>query len=160
MIWLVALAAALVILHVLWPYLLKRGAAYSTSSVRAVEWAFSKVGVAGKKVYDLGCGYGRVLVIAKKMGAVAVGVEIDPVRWFICKLRCLCRVVRGDMYNINLVDADVVYIFQWPTVNKKLAEKFRKELKPGAYVISYMWPVPGLLEIARNDELKIYIYRV
>ncbi|AET33888.1 methyltransferase domain-containing protein [Pyrobaculum ferrireducens] len=156
----VAVAAIVAVLHFLWPYLVGRGGAYSTSSRRAAEWAFRRIGVAGKKVYDLGCGYGGVLALAKAMGAVPVGVEIDPVRWLVCALRCGCRVVLGDMFKTPLRDADVVYIFQWPSVNARLAEKFRRELRSGAYVVSYMWEVPGLRLVAYNPALRVYVYQV
>ncbi|MEM0464859.1 MAG: class I SAM-dependent methyltransferase [Pyrobaculum sp.] len=151
---------AAVILHLLWPFLVGRGGAYSTSSARAAEWAFRRIGVAGRRVYDLGCGYGVVLALARKMGAVPLGVEIDPIRWLICSLRCGCRVILGDMFQVSLADADVVYIFQWPSVNARLAEKFLRELRPGAYVVSYMWEVPRLKLVAYNPSLKVYIYQV
>jgi len=147
------------VLHVLWPMIIKRGAGFSPSAVKAARWAFQVVGVRGKRVVDLGCGYGRVLALAKSMGAASVaGVEIDPVRWLICTARCRCRVALGDMFKFDVSDADVVYIFQWPSVNARLAEKLRRELKPGAYVVSYMWEVPGLRLVAHSPELRVYIY--
>ena len=66
--------------------------------------------------------------------------------------------IYGDMFKISLADADVVYVFQWPSVNAKLAEKFRKELRPGTYVVSYMWEVPGLRLVAYHSRLRVYIY--
>ncbi|RFA96057.1 class I SAM-dependent methyltransferase [Pyrobaculum aerophilum] len=155
-----ALVVAAIILHLLWPFLAGRGGAYSTSSVSAAEWAFRRIGVAGRRVYDLGCGYGVILALARRMGAVPIGVEIDPLRWLICSLRCRCRVILGDMFQVPLADADVVYIFQWPSVNARLAEKFLSELRPGAYVVSYMWEVPRLKLVAYEPVLKIYIYQV
>jgi len=152
------LAALLAVLHFVWPFVARRGGAYSTSRAEAAEWAFRRIGVAGKKVYDLGCGYGRVLSIAKRLGAVPIGVELDPLRWLICRLRCRCKVIHGDMFKIPLADADVVYIFQWPSVNAKLAKKFGKELRPGAFVVSYMWEVPGLRLVAYEPRLRVYIY--
>ncbi|AFA40226.1 hypothetical protein Pogu_2199 [Pyrobaculum oguniense TE7] len=151
--------AGVAILHFVWPFLAGRGGAYSTSSLRAAAWAFEKIGVKGKKVYDLGCGYGVVLALAKKMGAVPVGVELDPLRWLICALRCRCKVLLGDMFKTPLHDADVVYIFQWPSVNERLADKFAKELRPGAYVVSYMWEVPGLRLVDHNPRLRVYVYQ-
>jgi len=151
------------VFHVLWPMIAKRGAGFSPSAVKAARWAFQVVGVRGKSAVDLGCGYGRVLALAKSMGAASVaGVEIDPIRWLICAIRCLrrCRVAYGDMFKFDVSDADVVYIFQWPSVNARLAEKLRRELKPGAYVVSYMWEVPGLRLVVHNPELKVYIYTV
>jgi len=67
-------------------------------------------------------------------------------------------VIYGDMFKTPLSDADVVYIFQWPTVNAKLAEKLKRELRPGTYVVSYMWEVPGLRLVAHERRLRVYIY--
>jgi len=153
--------SAFAAVHIFWPLLAGRGATLALSSAEAARWAFQLVGVRGKKVVDLGCGYGTVLALAKSMGAAsAVGVEIDPLRWLACALRCRrgCRAVYGDMFKFDVSDADVVYIFQWPSVNARLAEKLKRELKPGACVVSYMWEVPGLRLVARNPELRVYVY--
>ncbi|MGC8973313.1 MAG: class I SAM-dependent methyltransferase [Thermoproteus sp.] len=157
----IALAIALAIsLHMLWPHLTGRGAGYGTSSLKAARKALELVDVKGKRFYELGCGYGAVLVLASRAGAEVVGVEIDPIRALICKLRCpRCRIVWGDMFKIPLGDADVVYIFQWPSVNERLAAKFNKELRKDALVISYYWEVPDMELVSRDDENKIYIYR-
>jgi hypothetical protein len=64
------------------------------------------------------------------------------------------------MFKTPLSDADVVYIFQWPSVNAKLAEKLKRELRPGAFVVSYMWEVPGLRLVAHERRLRVYIYEM
>jgi len=153
-------AIVLLVLHFLWPYILRKGAGYSSSNTKSVIWAFKLVNIKGKRLIDLGCGYGRVLKIAKRMGANVTGIEIDPIRWFISLIRCRCRVLFGDMFKIDLSNYDVVYLFQWPSVNKKLARKFKKELRKGTHVISYMWEVPGLELVAYDKKLDIYIYRI
>ncbi|MEM3827748.1 MAG: hypothetical protein QXP36_00820 [Conexivisphaerales archaeon] len=134
------------------------GAGYGPSDLKAVERALELVGVRGKKLYELGCGYGAVLRLASRMGAIATDVEIDPIRALICKLRCRnCKIIWGDMFEVPLGDADVVYIFQWPSVNERLAEKFNRELKEGAVVVSYRWEVPNMEPI--YAENRIYVYR-
>ncbi|MFB6490862.1 MAG: methyltransferase domain-containing protein [Thermoproteus sp. AZ2] len=147
-------------LHLMWPHISGRGAGYGRSDLRAAERALELVDVRGKTFYELGCGYGDVLAMAARAGARAKGVELDPIRWLICRARCRgCEVVLGDMFKVPLNDADVVYIFQWPSVNEKLAEKFEKELKPGALVISYYWEVPGMELVLYDERHKLYIYR-
>jgi SAM-dependent methyltransferases len=64
------------------------------------------------------------------------------------------------MFKTPISDADVVYIFQWPTVNAKLAEKLKRELRPGAFVVSYMWEVPDLRLTTYEPKLRIYIYEI
>lgn len=147
-------------LHLSWPHLARKGAGYGTSSLEAARRALEAVGVRGKVFYELGCGYGRVLLMAARAGADARGVEIDPLRWLACRLRCRsCKVIYGDMFEVPLHDADVVYIFQWPSVNERLAEKLNRELKPNALVISYYWEMPNMKLISYDSKYKIYIYK-
>ena len=40
-------------------------------------------------------------------------------------------------------EADVVYFFLMPDKMERLRTKFEKELKSGAKVVSYVWPIPG-----------------
>ncbi|MEL9990762.1 MAG: methyltransferase domain-containing protein [Thermoproteus sp.] len=157
----IALIVALAIsIHLLWPHITGRGAGYGTSDIKAAEKAIRAVGVKGKVFYELGCGYGAVLRLAYREGAVVVGVEIDPIRALICKLRCWrCRIILGDMFKVPLRDADIVYIFQWPSVNEKLSKKFNEELKRDAIVISYYWEVPNMELIYLDEKAKIYVYR-
>jgi len=58
-------------------------------------------------VYDLGCGDGRIIVTAaRRYGARAVGIELDPLRFVWCQilvtvlgLRNRVRIVYGDFYK-------------------------------------------------------------
>ncbi len=150
-----------VAVSLLWPHLFRIGAAYSVSDLRAVRSAFELVGIRGKRVYDLGCGTGEVLRMVEDMGGVGIGVEIDPVRWLICRLRVRgSKVILGNMYRVPLSDADVIYVFQWPSVNRRLAAKILNEARPGTIVVSYYWEMPMLTPIHIDREKRIYIYRV
>ena len=53
--------------------------------------AICKLAKINKKdiVYDLGCGDAEVLLQSAKLGASGVGIEIDPSRVFIAKLKVL-----------------------------------------------------------------------
>ena len=61
----------------------------------------------GDVVYDLGCGDGRaVATAARRFGAQAVGIEIDPLRYLWCQmlitilgLRRRVKIVFGDFFN-------------------------------------------------------------
>ena len=73
----------------------------------------------GSTIYDLGCGFGKVVfTLAKKYPeSKFVGVDIDPVktRWcnFALKLNGLSqvRIIRQNILRANLSDASGVYIF-------------------------------------------------
>jgi predicted RNA methylase len=121
----------------------------------------------GEVVYDLGCGDGRVLIMAaRQFGAQAVGVEIDPLRYVwtqtmvtLLGLRGQIKVVYGDLFSKELTKADVVTCYLLQSTNKKLAEKLRRELHPGARVVSNTFTFTGLPLILKDDGDEIYVYR-
>lgn len=126
---------------------------------------------AGERVVDLGCGDGRIVVTAARdFGAHATGVEIDPLRVLWARAAALfagvarrARIVWGNMYTVDVSTADVVVLFLSATSNFKLQERIRRELRPGARVVSYYHPVwgwePDIVGEAR-DGYPIYVYRM
>ena len=124
----------------------------------------------GVKFYDLGAGDGRLIAEAAKKGAEAVGYEIAIVPYFIAKLRILflnkktrCKIIYKDFWFVDLKDADVIYFFLMPKTIEKLKPKLEKELKRGAMVISYIFPINGW-EALKTDKNKgrssIYLYEI
>lgn len=117
---------------------------------------------------DLGCGDGVVLVTAATVkGAKGYGVEIDPSRVFLAKLRAFVRGVsdkvtihRGDLFATSIGDATVVIVYLIPKTLKRLEDKFLKELKPGTRVVSYIYPIPYLPEVARDEKEQVYVYKI
>jgi hypothetical protein len=67
------------------------------------------------------------------------------------------------MYTHDVSNASVVVLFLSATANFKLQERIRKELSPGARVVSYYHPIwgwePELIGEAR-DGYPIYVYRM
>jgi len=103
----------------------------------------------GDVVVDLGCGDGRVLFEAERsFGAEAIGYEgaVLPY-WLACLWRTYYRssakIVRGDFWNADLADADVVTLFLLPRTLNELEEKLRTELRPGAQVVTLNWQLKG-----------------
>lgn len=101
----------------------------------------------GEKVYDLGCGDGRILEEALKQARVqATGIEVSKIIVWIAKGRSLwnktpIRFIRKNFFEHDLSDADVVFCYLFPGVMQRLQKKFEKELKPGARVLSYSFPM-------------------
>lgn len=128
----------------------------------------------GEVVYDLGCGDGRILIIAaREFGTKAIGIEIrrDLYEQCLRRIRDLglgdrVEVIHGSFFEYDLSDADVVTMYLLTSVNEKLKPKFEKELRPGTRVTSHDFEVPGwrpliiedLYEEWRNH--KIYLYKV
>ncbi len=116
----------------------------------------------GQKMYDLGCGDGRLLCAAARSGAKAYGFELSILPFIIANIYRLLQKNKGDIkifyadfWRADLSDADIIYFFLMPKVYPRLKEKLEKELKKGARVITYVWPIPGWTPVIK-DELKNY----
>jgi len=128
----------------------------------------------GEIVYDLGCGDGRVLIIAaREFGARAFGVEIRKDLYEQCLMRIKelgledrITVVRGNFFDIDLSDADVVTMYLLTSVNERLRPKLEKELRPGTRVVSHDFEIPTWRPVLVEDVYeewrshKIYLYRI
>lgn len=122
----------------------------------------------GDVLYELGCGSAWLSIeMAKRYGVRAVGVELSIIQVLMAKWRA--RKVDGveikwaNMFNVDLSDADIVYLFLVPDTYEKLSPKLKSEMKPGSKVVSYVWEVQGLdvEEVSRSeDSPDIFLHRI
>jgi ribosomal protein L11 methylase PrmA len=144
------------------------GAGYQPTPRKVVErmLEFAQVG-SNDRVFDLGAGTGAIVFrAARERGATVVGVEVEPIRILILRLRRLIGGPRGrvtvrwgNMFALDLTKADVVTCFLWPGAMQKLRPKFERELASGARVVSHWHPVPGWKATAVDPALHVYAYR-
>jgi len=96
-------------------------------------------------VYDLGCGEGTLIIAAGKLGARAVGVDIDPERVNKARgnvdaagLGDRVKVIHGDIFDpsLKISEATVVTLYLLGPLNAKLAPRLKAELRPGTRVVS------------------------
>jgi protein-L-isoaspartate O-methyltransferase len=117
----------------------------------------------GEKLYDLGCGDGRIVITAaKRFGANAVGIELskrlvdtaaEQIRQ--ADLTSHAKVVQGNLLEADLSDADVVTIYLETGSNELLRPKLEKQLKPGARVVSHDFEVRGW-QPTKVDKIHAY----
>ena len=116
-------------------------------------------------VYDLGCGDGvLVTVAAKKYGAKAVGIEIDPSRYLFAIIRVRInglskkiKIKRKNFFNESLADATVIVVYLVPKTLERLKTKFLKELKPGVRIVSYKYEIDlPLIAFDKKNDVKVY----
>jgi hypothetical protein len=92
----------------------------------------------------------------------AVGYEISPVMWLIAKIRVTpCRgasVKFGDFWRLDLSSADVVLAFLVPRTIGRLEVKAAKEMKPGARLVSYIFPFPNMKPKTKAKNWSVYEY--
>jgi len=131
----------------------------------------------GEIIYDLGCGDGRVVIMAaQEFGARGVGVEMreDLVKQALSKVSELgldgqVKIVQSDMFKVDLTQADVVTLYLTTSANDKVKPKLESELKLGARVVSHDYEILGWRPIkvdnfCENPRLgypshTIYVYK-
>ncbi len=131
----------------------------------------------GEMLYDLGCGDGRVVIMAaQEFGARAVGVEMreDLAKQATGKvsemrLEDRVKIVQGDMFKVDLSQADVITLYLTTSANDKVKPKLEAELKAGTRVISHDYEILGwrpakIDNFCENPKLgypshTIYVYR-
>ena len=117
-------------------------------------------------VYDLGCGDGRLVVVAARdYGSRAVGIEIDPLRYLWCQLlitilglRDRVQIIFGDFFDIDLGDANVVTCYLLPMTNEKLEDKFKQELQTNTRIVSNNFLFSGLQLQRKDPEKDLFLY--
>ena len=96
-------------------------------------------------VYDLGSGDGRIpITAAKKYGARAVGIDINPERIKEANANLAkagvgdkVRFLNADLFETDISEATVVTLYLLQSLNEKLRPKLFRELKPGTRVVSH-----------------------
>jgi len=121
------------------------------------------------RLYDLGCGDGRILRAAvARYGVQAVGFEINPMAYLAARARCMGKkaisIRYGNFWNVDLGRADVVFCYLFPDLMERLGKKLARELQPGARVASCNFPLTGWTPIRvlhpspRRHGDPIYLY--
>jgi len=158
------------VFYVVWKYwTLTIGAGFDPAPMDKVHKMLNIARVrADDVVYDLGCGDGRILVTAaRKFGARAVGIEIDPFRFLfaLCMKMLsgrsgLIKLKFGNLFKINISTATVVTLFLYGPTNNRLKEKLSRELKPGTRIVSYIWRFDDWELTDFLPEDRIYLYEM
>jgi len=128
-------------------------------------------------LYDLGCGDGRVVIMAaQEFGARSVGVEMreDLAKQALGKISELSldgqvKIINGDMFKVDLAQADVVTLYLTTSANDKVKPKLESELKLGTRVVSHDYEILGWRPVkidnfCENPRLgypshTIYVYK-
>jgi predicted RNA methylase len=131
----------------------------------------------GEVLFDLGAGDGRtVIMAARAFSARAVGVELreDLAKKALSTihdngLADRVTIVNGDMFNVNLTSADVVFLYLTTSANEKIRPKLETELKKGVRVVSHDYEIVGWKPVkvdnfCENPQLgypshTIYLYK-
>ena len=130
----------------------------------------------GEKVYDLGSGDGRIVIMAaRKYKAQAAGVELDEalVKQSTERIRTLglaptARIIQGDLLEQDYTSADVLTIYLLPVAIAKVTPILERQLKKGARVVAhdfefFQWNPPAkILDIDDDGEgrsHRLFLYK-
>jgi len=121
-------------------------------------------------VYDLGSGDGRIVIAAaREFGARGVGVERNPALVKEAReaaeragVAARVRFIEQDFFQADLREATVVTLYLLPTVNLKIRDKLRSELRAGARVVSHYYAMGDWLPDFETevDGRKIFYWVV
>ena len=124
-------------------------------------------------VYEMGSGWGTLAFpLAKKYrNCRVVGIESSPIPFHFSRFRHLffharnLEFIHEDFMKTSIKDASLIVCYLYPGVMQKLKVKFEKELKPGTWVISNTFAIPGwdpykAYDIGDLYGTKIYIYQI
>lgn len=114
----------------------------------------------GDRIYDLGCGDGRMVhLAAKDYSADAVGLELSPLVYLWGRirnffLRSRSKILLRDFRRIDYSNAKVLVFYLLPDILKTMRPVFEEQLQPGARVISYAFEIEGWEPVYIEPKIK------
>ena len=123
-------------------------------------------------VYDLGSGDGRIVILAaQEYGARGVGIELQAP--LVRRARQIAKdgavadrvtFIEGDLFTADISPATVVTLWLSRTVNARLEPKLKRELRPGARIVSHQFPIgrwiPDATVHMDYDRTDLYLWTV
>ena len=145
-----------------------RGSPYVPSQKFYIRQAFTELYKITKKdvLVDIGSGDGVVLRESAKLGARAIGYEINPILVLISRLLSIkypnIKVKLADFWSIKIPeDTTVIYVFSVSRDVKKLSIRIQKEvnrLNKNIYLISYGSDFDDKKVIKDIGAYHLYLY--
>jgi ribosomal protein L11 methylase PrmA len=125
-----------------------KGAPFVPTPMEAVERILKEAHIKkGEKVFDIGCGDGRMVYLAaKEYGADATGLELSPLVYVLARIRKLiwrskARILFRNFKNQDFSKANVIVCYLLPETLAYLQPKLDDELKKGTRVVSYAFQI-------------------
>lgn len=125
-----------------------KGAPFVTNDAKVIETCLELAGVSSKDtLIDLGCGNGKVLLIAQRKFGVkrAIGYEISPLPYLWCRTRNL-EVYKNSLFEAKIPNGSVViYLYLLPKLLKKVSPFLQKKASSNSEIriVSSVFPLPN-----------------
>lgn len=121
------------------------------------------------RLYDLGCGDGRIIVTAARdYGARGVGIELDGLRLEQARqnakwngVRHMLTLIEDDLLAADISEATVVALYLLPAFNLELRPRLLNELQPGTRIVSHAFDMgdwqPDEVVACHGTQLFLWI---
>ncbi|NGX62254.1 MAG: hypothetical protein K940chlam9_01749 [Chlamydiae bacterium] len=152
-------------------YSLHYGISPMPSPRKAREKITALLPISEGKVYELGSGWGHLIFpLARRFPNLSLyAYEGSFVPWLVSTLLQKglgypnLHITRKDFFQISLKEADGIVCYLYPAAMRRLKKKLEEEGKPGLFVLSYAFSIPGWKakkEVPLGDLLnsKVYLY--
>lgn len=123
------------------------------------------------KLVEAGSGWGTLAMHLKRhFPALHVtGIENSPVPYLASRglawlRRSEIALIRGDLYQYDYRDTDLIVCYLFPGAMQRLGELWREQCRQDAYIISVYFALPGwepehMITCRDIHRTRIYIYR-
>lgn len=161
MIW---LALAVIILMLSFGVVLLFGAPYLPTLTPQVKVALELSGLkAGDTLLELGCGDGKVLIAAAKLGINSIGYELNPAVALVAFLRTRkygkqVRIVYGNFWTAQWPQANAIFTFLLPKYMAKLDSKMAQYKYKPTKLISNAFAIPDKPIDVQKNGVNLYLY--
>jgi SAM-dependent methyltransferase len=124
------------------------------------------------RVYDLGCGDGRIVIrAAERFGCTGVGVDLDPRRVGEARanarkagpaVEARVRFEVGDVFTFDFSQATVVTMYLLPSINLKLRPRLVRELPAGTRIVSHDFDMGDWqpLQSRTVERSRVFVWEV
>lgn len=156
-------------------YTIKNGISPSPTSplIKKELLSLFPTSAGNSKLYELGAGWGTLAFpLAKQLpnsAIYAIENSLIPYLWMMLRNKLTKQsnivLLRQNIYNIDLSEANYIVCYLYPKAMKKLEVKCRNECSKGTIIIAHTFAFPTLAPLRTMEakdiyRSKIYIYRL
>lgn len=114
----------------------------------------------GDRLLELGCGDGKVLLLAAQRGLKVTGYELNPILAAVARLRTwryrdIVDVVWADYWQAKWPDSDGVFVF---LIEKFMPKLEKRMIKHGGPLASVAFQIPNRPVSAQKDGVFLYSF--
>lgn len=141
---------------------IRSGAPFVPSSRETVQRMLKLANIKPSEcVVDLGCGDGRLVIAAAKLGAQAIGYERSLPTFLLAWIKALphrrARIRFRNFWKQDHRNADVVFCYLLTSTMQEFRDCIWPTLKPGCRVISHAFRMAGVEPRAHDGNVVLYI---